>query len=391
MDIENNNNNNNTIINNVNNNNNNSNNNSNNNDSNINDVDYNDCVLFFKIWRNKYLRYRIFHQMKKSSINRIQKYNNCEEIENLENSYYIKHLKLVENSPIPINGIPNSVRLLRLNCNFNHKLLIGSFSLSKRLEILILGEIFNQTIERNLLPNSLKKIKFGLKFNQSLQHLPSSVTSIKVSGSFLKPETIPSTVTELKLYFFFNKENLTTNDIPKSIKSLKMDICFNNIFVVGFIPNSVTKLVLGPRFFECSLKAGIIPNSVTDLTISLGCLLSPIKKGVIPNSVKNLKIVDLIGSISFNLKKGSIPNGVEYLDFIDFQSNQLKLDRCLIPFSVKQLIINNTEIDLSTLKHYSRFTLFFKKYYPLFLLLILILLFALLIIIIVFLISKAFF
>lgn len=278
-----------------------------------------------------------------------------------------------------------------MNCNFNLKLLVGSFSLSKRLEKLKLGEIFNQTIEKNLLPNSLKKIKLGLKFNQSLEHLPSSVTSIKVSGSFLKPETIPSTVTELKLYFFFNKENLTTNDIPKSIKTLHMDICFNNILVVGFIPNSVTKLVLGPKFFECSLKAGIIPNSVTDLTISLGCLLSPIKKGVIPNSVKKLKIIDLIGSISFNLKKGSIPNGVEYIDFSDFQSNYLKLDRCLIPFSVKQLIINNAEIDLSTLKHYSRISLFFKKHYPIILLLLLIILFVSFISALVYIISKLFF
>ncbi|KAN0030928.1 hypothetical protein ACTA71_009578 [Dictyostelium dimigraforme] len=352
-------------INNLNNNNNinskNSNNNNNNNNYNINNKNE---ELFLKIWRNKYLRNRIFHQIKKYSINRIKEYKDCKEIKNLENSYYIKDLRLLENSEIPIGGIPNSVIWLRMNKQFNHRLLVGTFSLSKRLEYIKLGRSFNQIIEKDLFPSSLKKIKFGYEFNQSLESIPSSVTSIQYSGNFSKPQSVPSTVTKLILYNFFDKENLTVNDhIPKSIKSLRMDICFNNALVKGFIPNSVTKLVLGPKYFRCKLKPGVIPNSVTDLTITFNSFLTSIKKGVIPNSVRKLKILDLVGGIPYNLEYGSIPNGVESIIFSDFQTNcYLNLDRRLIPFSVKKLIIKDLEIDLSTLKYNNRFLLFYKNY-----------------------------
>ncbi|KAK5582690.1 hypothetical protein RB653_004275 [Dictyostelium firmibasis] len=343
-------------------NNNNSNNNSNNNNNN--NTNNNNEHLFFKIWRNKYIRFRIFHQIKKHSINRIKVYEDCSKLKDLENSYYIKRLKFLKNSPISVGSIPNSVRSLKLSNVYSYPFLEGS--LPPKIKNIYVGQFFNLKIDKGIIPSTCETIRFGYHFNQSFEFLPPSVTSIEYGSIFNKPETIPPTVTRLKLFNFFNRIDLTENDIPRSIKFLIIDGCFNINLLAGFIPSSVTKLVLGPKYFQPQLIPGFIPSSVRKLTISLCSFETRIEKNVIPSSVRKLKIIDQFSGeyIASNLKYDSIPFGVESIEFSDFKNKRyIKLDHRLIPLSVKKLTIKGKEINLSTLKYNSKLKLFFKNYY----------------------------
>ncbi|KAN0012023.1 hypothetical protein ACTFIU_000244 [Dictyostelium citrinum] len=365
--IEKNNNYNNKSDNNNNNNNNNDNNNDNNtnNSNNNNNFNYlNNEKLFFKVWRNKFIRFRIFHQIKKHSINRIKVFQDCSELIGLENSYYIKKCKFLKNTPIPIGTIPHSVRTLKLSNVYSYPLATGS--LPPKIKSIYVGQFFNFKIEPGVIPPTCETLRLGYHFNQSFEFIPKSVTSIEYGGIFNKPETIPSTVTKLKLFNFFNRMDLTVNDIPKSIQTLIIDGCFNINLLVGFIPSSVTKLVLGPKYFQPQLIPGFIPSSVRKLTISFCSFETRIEKNVIPSSVRKLKIMDQFNGeyIASNLCYDSIPFGVETLEFSDFKNKRyIKLDHRLIPLSVQKLIIKDKQINLSTLKYNSKLKLFFKKYY----------------------------
>ncbi|KAN0049845.1 hypothetical protein ACTA71_002940 [Dictyostelium dimigraforme] len=321
-------------------------------------------ILFFKVWRNKYLRFRIFHQIKKYSMNRIKVFEDCSKLIGMENSYYIKKLKFLKNTSIPIGVIPHSVISLKLSNVYSYPFLIGS--LPPKIKNIYVGQFFNLKIDKGVIPPTCETIRFGYHFNQSFEFLPPSVTSIEYGGVFNKPETIPPTVTKLKLFNFFNRMDLTVNDIPRSIKTLIIDGCFNINLLVGFIPSSVTKLVLGPKYFQPQLIPGFIPSSVQKLTISFCSFETKIQKNVIPSSIRKLKIIDQFNGeyIASNLCYDSIPFGVEIIKFSDFKNKRyIKLDHRLIPLSVKKLIIKEKEINLSSLKYNSKLKLFFKNYY----------------------------
>ncbi|KAM9963284.1 hypothetical protein ACTFIW_006510 [Dictyostelium discoideum] len=321
-------------------------------------------ILFFKVWRNKFIRFRIFHQIKKYSMNKIKVFEDCSKLNGLENSYYIKKCKFLKNSSVPVGAIPHSVRSLKLSNVFSYPLIIGS--LPPKVKTIYVGQFFNFKIDKGVIPPTCETLRFGYHFNQSFEFLPPSVTSIEYGGIFNKPQTIPQTVTKLKLFNFFNRMDLTINDIPKSIKTLIIDGCFNINLFVGFIPSSVTKLVLGPKYFQPQLIPGFIPSSVRKLTISFCSFETRIEKNVIPSSIKKLKIIDHFNGeyIASNLCYGSIPFGVEIIEFSDFKNKRyIKLDHRLIPLTVKKLIIKGKQVNLSSLKYNSRLKLFFKKYY----------------------------
>ena len=127
----------------------------------------------------------------------------------------------------------------------------------------------------NKLPSSIKSIKFGYYFNQSIKNLPPTVTHLEINWNFNQPlEEIPLSVTHL----IINCKRLN-----------------------GKIPETVTHLTM----YSSQYKEEQIPQSVTHLTI-VGVGLKNVK---VPKTVIHLKLNTLTNIIIPETVKTLIVNG----------------------------------------------------------------------------------
>ena len=153
-----------------------------------------------------------------------------------------------------------------------------------RLKSLALGWVFNQQIDN--LPQSLTSLTLGLGFNQPLSkdNLPQSLTSLTFycNSYFNQPiDKLPQSLTSLDLGRNFNQP---IDNLPQSLTSLTLKVSFNQ--PIDNLPQSLTSLDLGNLFNQ---PIHNLPQSLTSLTLSLNFNL-PILN--LPQSLKKLKIYE---------------------------------------------------------------------------------------------------
>jgi len=121
---------------------------------------------------------------------------------------------------------------------------------------------FNQPIDS--LPASLSGLRLGMDFNQPIDHLPASQIGSADWGAFnRKIDHLPAGLQSLCLGGEFNQP---VDHLPLSLTSLSLGNRFNR--PIDKLPPSLTSLKLIGYAFDHPLKLRCIPASLTSLEIS---------------------------------------------------------------------------------------------------------------------------
>ncbi|KAM9978229.1 hypothetical protein ACTFIY_011987 [Dictyostelium cf. discoideum] len=294
-------------------------------------------VLFFKIWRNKYLKTYIFETIKFYIVNRGWRTFTLETLNNnrardyfrkviLRNvlpirhpfmpeieverkpkqlpKYSIQYLKLISRLKecvlaVPPGFIPSSVTYLELDHHYNLPLCKGIIPNS--VTNLIIGNGFNQSIEIEDLPSSIKYLTFGSSFNKPLKKgsIPNGVLSIIFGSLFdqdIEVGVIPSSCFELIFGQSFNK-SFKSGSIPFGVKTLKLSIHYKQMIEPNVLPHSITNLNIGSSFYANKIRK--------------------IEKNTIPTSCVELRYR---GSQCFSIDQSTIPPNTDLLKYDIFNN-----------------------------------------------------------------------
>ncbi|KAF2075810.1 hypothetical protein CYY_002893 [Polysphondylium violaceum] len=191
----------------------------------------------------------------------------------------VTYLSLSTTYPIPVGTIPNSTKYLVLDNN--HPLVPGLIPDS--VTHLTLGPSYNQPIQANSLPSSLKSLSFGLFFNQELTNLPSSVVSLSFGESFNRSIDTLSTLTpNLKSLKMGLKFNQPINSLSPKLKQLRLNKTSFNSLISSF-PSSLEHLSLPPLY---SLNLPPYPSLTT-----LEYREYRMKNHPYPSTIERLKLI----------------------------------------------------------------------------------------------------
>ncbi|KAN0055679.1 hypothetical protein ACTA71_011562 [Dictyostelium dimigraforme] len=268
--------------------------------------DYN-SLLFFKIWRNQYLKNLIFKDMMMYNLFSYSVDFDSSQQLIKDNEQYVKSLVLripktlkQEENEINkldkiVNSLPKGTESIKI---YQTNDIMYDFSIFSNVTTLNFTK-FDKPINISTLPTTLKKISFGSHFNQPLNKklLPGNLETIILGCCFDQPlNDLPQSIIEIK--FLSNScfgNEINSNKLPQSLKKLSLPRNFNMNKINGILPNQLEKLKitnLDETFFNLTkhfklkvynkngnlssneqlsnllkLKTNIIPPSVTNLTI----------------------------------------------------------------------------------------------------------------------------
>ncbi|KAK5576957.1 hypothetical protein RB653_001894 [Dictyostelium firmibasis] len=318
--------------------------------------------LFFKLWRNRVIRLRIFYHLnifychipsKELSIHELRLYQFKDYIQNLvlnDQEFYkgkvdlplnVERLSLKNfNEEIVNKGwLDGNKKLTHLDFgrNYNHPLKIGdipdgitnltlSISMDCQIEPNVIpssvtsitfGSRWNLQLQKDSLPNSLKSLKFGTCYNNQgkpldLSNFPKSIESLIFGRDFqqiIEPGSFEKYLPNLKKLEINSdyKLKLKPNTIPKTVEEFFYG--YNNDYISRLIlPTAISSLTSRDEVFtfEC------VPNGVRKLMLG-DHLSNPIGPNALPNSITDLSL-----GLNNSLTVGSIPKSVTSLDFFSF-------------------------------------------------------------------------
>ncbi len=124
---------------------------------------------------------------------------------------------------------------------------------------------FNQKIEKNVLPTSLKTLIFGWQFNQKIEKdvLPASLTTLIFGEMFnrkIEKGVLPASLTTLIFGWIFNQK-IEKNVLPASLTTLTFGGQFYQKIEKDVLPTSLTTLTFEEKVFK--IENGILPKSIT--------------------------------------------------------------------------------------------------------------------------------
>ncbi len=185
---------------------------------------------------------------------------------------------------------------------------INLITFPKTLTSLSLGNHFDDTIHPNTLPNTLLTLEFGDKFNQIIHKntLPSSLTSLSFGEHFNQ-----------LLSQFSHREIKLIHTLPRSLKTLHFGFHFNQEIFVETLPNTLTELKLGSSFNN----KFVLPTGLLYLTFG-SQFNQPILPNVFPSFLKVLHF-----GCNFNQSIGShnLPLSLNRLELPGHFNQQLDL------------------------------------------------------------------
>lgn len=215
---------------------------------------------------------------------------------------------------------------------------------------------FNSEIKPQSIPQSVKKIIFGDKYDSPIYAsvLPESLLELIFSpyGNFNQPIVLPQNLTRLELGFNFNQLIIT---LPPCLTDLTFGYMFNQPIGPEVIPSSVRNLTFGHNFNQSIQK--ILPIGIINLKFGTR-FNQPIEFQSIPSSVTNLSFgndfnqsIQYLNSLNITeLRFGNDFNQpintclgpcIRYLYF-GKKFNQT-LERKYIPKSVRIISLENSE------------------------------------------------
>lgn len=175
-----------------------------------------------------------------------------------------------------------------------------------------LGLTFTGPLHKNVLPQGLKKLRLGDLFNSefSPNSLPPNLTHLYIYGCFNKDlENLPDSLRVLKIDSVFNKQ-IRIGQLPPNLEVLEFGRDFNSTIEVGALPSSLKKLVFG-RNFNREITPGLLPKNLEYLSFG-NRFDKPIQSESLPPTLKYLKFGFSFSSV---LSGNDLPESLEVLKF----------------------------------------------------------------------------
>ncbi|KAK5580118.1 hypothetical protein RB653_000131 [Dictyostelium firmibasis] len=323
--------------------------------------------LFFKIFRNKYLKFEIFKHLRKYlkflkliKFNSVEQYKSFQEKEYLSKVYYdfkgfeslgnsMEYLKLGDNFWIHNLFITNGINILQkfLPQSLTHLELSNSFSrylnlngckfLPESITILDIGDGFNRNINSNDIPSTLKSLIIGKNFKSSL-NLKDCINLEKLifnEKSHFNNELTNSN--EINNNNNKNKNIIEINELPCNLKFLEFGNLYSREINANLnLPKTLTQLTFGSNFNNSIKFESLINLEYLKLGDGFDC---EINIGDLPINLKTL-----IFGIGYKkkLKIGSLPSSLIYLS----------MDGYTLDFEVGVLssLVNLLTLELSSFK-----------------------------------------
>ncbi|KAK5576084.1 hypothetical protein RB653_007222 [Dictyostelium firmibasis] len=275
-------------------------------------------ILFFSIWRNKYLRDKITKEIKiYLNANRLVRFKDCEQLNQYEYKDSLSKV-IIENPSTPTINIPLNITELEFDPKSDYAIIKST--LPSHIEKLYLNYNYSYVIPTNFFNSStsLKELRLGgLQYITDFK-IPESVTNLNlgylVYGNLkLPPNFIPQSVTILNTGELSQALHNSLTPLPKNLKELTFGKVYNNIIKSDHLATSLTKLTFGGNYDRVLPKLGS-NTSITSLTfggkftnekyqfnvgdlpqnltyLDLGHMFNmPLVKNVLPNSLKTLKL-----------------------------------------------------------------------------------------------------
>ncbi|EAL61098.1 hypothetical protein DDB_G0292590 [Dictyostelium discoideum AX4] len=243
------------------------------------------------------------------------------------------------------------LKIIIFGSRFNSS--IFGLKMCESLETVEFGSSFNQIID-NQLPNSLKNLKFGLKFDKVLLpmlSLPKNLETLEFGLLYnqkFQPNTFPLSLTSLKFGFNYNqtfpKDVLSLNS---NLKILHFGYCWNQPFSssssssssLNILPfESITELKFGKQFYQ-KIKSNLFRSAVNLKSLDLGDSISQsIAIESLPKSLSSLTIGN-----TFNEKIESLPVLLKCLQIgSSFNSHSFPIN--FFPNSLERLSFNKVSL-----------------------------------------------
>ncbi|KAK5580826.1 hypothetical protein RB653_000850 [Dictyostelium firmibasis] len=291
--------------------------------------------LFFKIWRNLYLKSYILGIIKNYFINRDWRTFTLESLNKNKNKDYFK--KVILRNPIQVmdkgkyyqkkpnndsedDNLEKQIQLPKnsiTHLSFTTRngkdsvFVIYPGFIPHSVTSLEMDHFYNSPLSKGLIPNSVTNLTFGSEFNQSIEvdDLPLSIQILKFGNNFNKPlkkGSIPYGVKSITFGIDFNQV-IDEGVIPSSCVQLIFGQRFKKRFDIGSIPNGVKILKL-PLHYREYIGSNVLPSSILDVNVGSSFYTSNITKignNIIPNSCIELRYR---GTSSFSIDTSTIPN-----------------------------------------------------------------------------------
>ncbi|KAN0041672.1 hypothetical protein ACTFIV_004216 [Dictyostelium citrinum] len=298
-------------------------------------------VLFFKIWRNTYLKNYILRIVKLYFTNGGWHTFTLESLNNNKNKDYfnkiiLKNPIVVKNNSMQLGKYYNkqdeenekksqsiqlpkySIKYLKFTTRVGKDNVVALYPgfIPSSVTCLEMDHHFNIPLSKDIIPNSVTDLTFGNEFNQSIEvgDLPSSIQKITFGNMFNKP---------LKKF-----------SIPDRVISITFGIEFDQEIEVGVLPSSCVELIFGQKFNK-RFKKGSIPNGVKSLKLSTQ-YTNPIEPNVLPPSITYINI----GSSFYSNKVRKIDKNTFPGSFVEVRyrgAQDYSIDESSIPSNIKLL------------------------------------------------------
>ncbi|KAN0003760.1 hypothetical protein ACTFIZ_009913 [Dictyostelium cf. discoideum] len=257
------------------------------------------------VWRNKYLREIIFFYLNLYN-NNSKNFNFT--IEELKSYVYKNYLLDVSlnggNSNLEEGDLPSSIRYLKFVDVYNP--ILQENSLPDSLVSISFNKKFNQQLNNKIIKNGIKIIEFTGIFNQSLDGwLPKGLEVLKLGESFQQP--------------------ILPNQLPEGLKFLYLDDTYQSTIIYGSIPNSIENLRYTVESFSedkvpvsttnlkvlanVDIRIGMIPHNVTNIEFgdSFNCSIEPL---ALPSSIRSISFGD---NFNNHLIGNKLLSNIEYI------------------------------------------------------------------------------
>ncbi|KAK5574850.1 hypothetical protein RB653_010104 [Dictyostelium firmibasis] len=283
--------------------------------------------LFFKIFRNKYLKKQIFYH--------VRLYNN---------NYHTQDFTMESLAKYPMKEYLRSI-VIKDYQEQDQQLMNNLLNSLPNIEILESEKDYNKTLP-SVSVSSIRSIKFGEKFDQPIVcytlpmlSIKESLTSLVLGESFNQPIDFQQLVNLKTLVFgnFFNQA-LKPTQLPKSLTYLEFGHAYNQKIPYGVLPTSLETLKLGPSFNKMifskqskrkrssSLFFKLLPSFKTECDENKCKSKKKHNHQQQPNhqeeeenddkTLKNLKVLELGEYFNGKLKSlGKLPNSLESIRF----------------------------------------------------------------------------
>ncbi|KAN0012257.1 hypothetical protein ACTFIU_007555 [Dictyostelium citrinum] len=308
--------------------------------------------LFFKVWRNLYLRNQIYYYLKLYNIHRYHFSISSKDYKSYKYKEFIRSIYLCDSSSdessLKIQDLSNQIESIEFDHFYKYQTILdditserinnnnNSYNYSKyhkNIKKLYIQPIYNDnTIKENTLPKSLIKLQFSGMLNQEF------TPDIFKNQNKLK---------KIKIGSLFNNKNkpLSVGTFPNTLESLFLGDHYNLPIEPLVLPTGLKEIEFGREFNQDLNINDVLPPSLTSIKLSSSFQNFPISLKTF-KSLPNLQVL-FYPNLDLNLLKNNnvdiddiFPNLRELLFSTNCNTTKEKLK---LPSSVTNLNCFNVD------------------------------------------------